>query len=210
MNIAIIGASAGVGLAAVKRALEFGHTVTTLSRRKIELAANSNLNAIEGSALDRTDLKRAISGADVVLVTLGTGRNTSATTLFSDFARLLLDINAQEPISVPVIILTGFGCAESRHYLVWFVRPLFSLVLGKIYADKATMESLISHSNLRWEFVRPGVLTNKPITEKYRVETELCSGMNIRMISRADVADYMVKEAVAQRNFGKYPALTSK
>lgn len=64
MNITIIGALAGVGLATVKRALELGHRVTTLARRKVEIEPNENLTEIQGSALNEEDLKRAISGAD--------------------------------------------------------------------------------------------------------------------------------------------------
>lgn len=209
-NITIIGASAGVGLASVKRALELGHRVTALARGKIRIKEGFNLNSIEGSALNEADLKRAIQGADAILVTLGTGNNTSATTLYSDFTKVLLDIHAKEPILVPVIILTGFGCGDSRPYLVWFVRPIFGLILDKVYADKALMESTIARSDLRWEFVRAGILTNKPRSENYRIETALHPRMHIRRISRADVADYMVNEASAERNIGQYPALTSR
>ena len=210
MKITIIGASAGVGLATVKRALELGHRVTTLARRKVEIEPNENLTEIQGNALNEEDLKHAISGADAVLVTLGTGVNTSATTLYTDFANVLLDIHSKEPIIIPVIILTGFGSGDSRPYLIWFARPMFSLMLNKIYLDKAKMEDVIAASTLRWEFVRPGILTNKSLTEKYRIEPVLRPRMNIRMISRADVADYMVKEAAKQVNLGKYPALTGK
>ncbi|HMN32238.1 MAG TPA: hypothetical protein PKA54_02580 [Chitinophagaceae bacterium] len=55
MNITIIGASAGVGLESVKRALDRNHNVTTLSRSKINLPANANLNAIKGSATNKND-----------------------------------------------------------------------------------------------------------------------------------------------------------
>lgn len=210
MKLTIIGASAGVGLATAKRALELGHTVTTLARRKVEIKPNENLTTIQGDALHEDDLKSAISGADAILVTLGTGMKTSATTLCSDFAKVLLDIHACEPITVPVIILSGFGAGDSRPYLWWLSRPVFSLILNKIYVDKVEMEQRIAASTLRWEFVRPGTLTNKPLTGKYRVEPTLYTGMNIRKISRADVADYLVKEAVALKNLGKYPALTEK
>lgn len=209
MNITVIGASAGVGLATIKRALELGHRVTTLSRRKVvNVPNNDNLNPILGSALVEQDLKQAINGADALLVTLGRGNDTSATTLFSDFAKLLLKIHAQKAIQIPVIILTGFGSGNSRPYMPWFVRPLFELILGKVYMDKAMMEDMISGSDLRWEFVRPGILTNRPLTQNYRVETELRPNLNIRLIPRADVADYIVKEAAAPINIHKYPALT--
>ena len=210
MKISIIGASAGIGLATVKRALALGHDVTALSRKKIALENDQNLHSVQGDALDEIVVKDVIKGSDVILVALGQGINTEATSLFSDFAKLLLHIHANEPIQVPVIVVTGFGSGDSRPYLKTMVKPLFRLILNKLYEDKAKMEQMIAKSTLQWEIVRPGLLNDKPLTEKYRVETDLFRGMNIGGISRNDVADYLVKEAVAQQNLGKFPALSSK
>lgn len=210
MNITIIGASAGVGLATVKRALELGHRVTTLARRKVEIEPNENLTEIQGSALNEEDLKRAISGADAVLVTLGTNNQIGATTLFSDFAKALLSLHSQEPIVAPVITLTGFGSGESRPYLAWYYRGALDLMLGRVYADKALMERMITASTLRWEFTLAWFLTNGPLTERYSIETNLYLGMKLSKISRLDIADYLVKESVAQANLGKYVAVSGK
>ena len=60
MNITIIGASAGVGLEAVKIALERSHQVTTLSRSEISLPSNENLTSLKGSATNKTDLKKSL------------------------------------------------------------------------------------------------------------------------------------------------------
>ena len=210
MNICIIGASAGIGLATVKRALELGHNVTSLSRRKIEVENSQNLQSVQGDALDESIIKEVIKDKDIIFVTLGLGIKTEVTTLFSDFAKLLLHIHANNPIQVPVIVVTGFGSGDSRPYLKTMVKPLFRLILNKLYEDKAKMEQMISESTLQWEIVRPGLLNDKALTEKYRVETDLFSGMNIGSVSRNDVADYLVKEAVAQQYIRKFPALSNR
>lgn len=210
MNITIIGASAGVGLETVKRALELGHRVTTLARRKVEIEHDENLTEIQGSALNEGDLKRVISGADAVLVTLGTNNKIGATTLFSDFAKTLLSLHSQEPIATPVITLTGFGSGGSRPYLAWYYRGALDLMLGRVYADKALMEQMIIDSTLRWEFALAWFLTNGPLTERYRVEPNLYLGMKLSKISRLDIADYLVKEAVVQANLGKYVAVSGR
>lgn len=206
MKLTIIGASAGIGLATVERALELGHQVTTLSRHRIEIKEDSNLTQLQGSALNKADLKRATESAEVVLVTLGTGTKTSATTLFSDFSRLLTSIE----INIPVIVVTGFGASESYPYLTLMQKLFFKFILNKVYADKAVMERIITTSSLRWEIVRPGLLTDKPLTEKYHVETELHAKMSRNSISRNDVADFLVKEAVNQKFIGKRVALFGK
>lgn len=206
MKLTIIGASAGIGLATVERALELGHQVTTLSRHRIKIKEDSNLTQLQGSALNEADLKKATESAEVVLVTLGTGTKTSATTLFSDFAQLLTSIK----INVPVIVVTGFGASESYPYLTLTQKLFFKFILNKVYADKAIMERIITTSPLRWEIVRPGLLTNKPLTEKYHIETELRPKMNRSSISRNDVADFLVKEAMNQKFIGKRVALFGK
>lgn len=90
------------------------------------------------------------------------------------------------------------------------LKLLFKFILNKVYADKAVMEEIVSKSNLKWEIVRPGVLTDKPLTENYIIETELHDKMHVKSISRSDVADYLVKEAVAQKNLGKYVSQMGK
>lgn len=90
MKIAVIGASAGIGLETVKRALERQHEVTALSRSTMEISENPLLRSITGDALHKNYLARAMHGADAVIVTLGARKNMKQTTLFSDFAKLLI------------------------------------------------------------------------------------------------------------------------
>jgi len=207
MKIAILGASAGVGLLCVQQALARGHEVTTLSRDTDSLPQHSQLTAIKGSATNLPDLRRALDGAQAVLVTLGTGTSTKATTLYTDAARALIAVQKESGSQAPFIVLTGFGAGNSAAYQGFVTRLLFKLLLADIYKNKSDMERLIAASALRWMCVRPGRLTNKPRTERYRVETEYRPGMNIGAIGRADVADYMVKQAESPTALGKYPAL---
>jgi putative NADH-flavin reductase len=210
MNITIIGASAGVGLETVKRALERNHQVTTLSRSPINLPENDNLTCLKGSATNRDDLVLSIANADAVIVALGTGKSMKATTLYSDFARLLVDIQKEKSRQVPFIVLTGFGAGPSGAYLTLLMKLFFSLFLKKVYADKTRMEEIVTQSTLRWVIVRPGLLKDGQLTEKYRAQTALYSGINIGSINRVDVADYMVKQAEQPTELFKYPALSGE
>lgn len=210
MNITIIGASAGVGLETVKIALQRNHKVTTLSRSDISLPSNTNLTTLKGSATNKIDLKKSIENADAVIVALGTGTSTKATTLYSDFATLLVEVQKETNTQIPFIILTGFGAGESGKYNSFFMRLLFSILLKSVYADKTKMEEIISQSKLKWEIVRPGRLLDDALTEKYRVETTLFKAMNIGGINRANVADFMVKQAENPSELYKYISLSNK
>lgn len=210
MKITIIGASAGVGLETVKRALDRNHEVTTLSRSEIRVPDSSKLTAIKGSATHKADLKKAMEKADAVIVALGTGKSMKATTLYSDFATLLVEAKAEINSDIPFIILTGFGAGESGAYNTIMMKIFFKLFLKDVYADKTKMEEIIAASNLKWIIVRPGVLKDKPLTEQYRTENRLFKGIHIGSINRADVADFMVKQAENPTALQQYISLSNQ
>jgi putative NADH-flavin reductase len=207
VKIAIIGASAGVGLETTRRALAQGHDVTTLSRRLEPLPEHVSLTKVKGSSTSLADVKAAIAGAEAVLVTLGTGNSTRATTLYSDSARVLLQAQAELGSRAPLIVLTGFGAGDSWDYNGPVMKLLFGLMLKAVYADKTEMEKIIAAGAASWEVVRPGRLTNGPMTGRYRIVDGLSKGMRVGAISRADVAHFLVAEAEKPGHLGKFPAL---
>src|SRR5262249_53769276 len=71
-TVLIIGASRGIGLEAVKAALEAGHSVRALARsaRRI-LVDHPQLEKMAGDALEMATVKRALTGIDVVIQSLG-------------------------------------------------------------------------------------------------------------------------------------------
>ncbi|MEI2754965.1 MAG: NAD(P)H-binding protein [Chitinophagaceae bacterium] len=153
-----------------------------------------------------------MQNADVVIVTLGTGNSLipKATTLYSDFAKLLVEVQTESNTQIPFIVLTGFGAGDSGAYNGFITKIFFALILKEVYKDKTKMEEIIADSKIKWEFVRPGILKDKPLTEKYRVETTLFKGINIGGINRADVADYLVKQAENPSELYKYVSLSNK
>jgi putative NADH-flavin reductase len=210
MKITIIGASAGIGLETVKRGLNRNHSITTLSRSEVGIEEKKSLNMILGDATNKADLLNSIQNADALIITLGTGRNMKTTTLFSDFAKLIVEIDREKKIDVPFIFVTGFGAGESKYYVTWLVKMFLKYFLKDVYADKTKMEEIITNSDLNWTVVRPGRLLDKELTEKYRIENTLFKGINIGGINRADVADFLIKQAEKQTEIKKYIALSAQ
>lgn len=75
------------------------------------------------------------------------------------------------------------------------VPPVY--LLGRMFfsgvvADASAMERIFAESELDWTMVRPPELTNKPFTGKYRVREGHLPRFGVT-ISRADVADFMLK-----------------
>lgn len=207
MKIAIIGAGAGIGFQSVLQALEKGYIVTALSTNTDHIAHHPNLIKINGSATSPVDLKKAMKDSDVVLITVGT-KNKKATTLFSDIAKTLISVADELNFTAPVLVITGFGAGESKNYLSFFMRLVISLFLKDQYEDKTIMEKLITKSILKWEIIRPGMLTNGNLTHSYKVINKLYKGMKVGKISRADVAHFLINEAENPKMLYEYVALT--
>jgi len=169
MKTTVIGASAGVGLELVNQLVERGHQVTTLSRSVESIADHPAIHKIRGSSLNADDVARAIDGAEVVLVTLGTGMSSKATGLYPKSATAILQALRATKAQAPLIVLTGFGAGDSGDYNPWLMKLLFGLFLKDIYAEKTEMERMLSAGYPNAMFVRPGRLTNGPLTGQYRV-----------------------------------------
>lgn len=145
MQIAIIGASKGVGFETLKRALERGHIVKSLARSEANLPYLKHWENHLGSALEKEEVQAVIQNAEAIIVTLGQGKKLSATTLFSDFIQLLIELQEELQFNTPVIVLSGFGASESLAYLPFFQKWAFKTLLRKVYRDKAKMEERILH-----------------------------------------------------------------
>jgi len=210
MNITIIGASAGIGLQTVIRGLNRNHSITSLSRSEIEIEQNKSLKMILGDATNKADLLNSIQNADAIIVTLGARKNMNSTTLFSDFAKLIVEMHIENKIEIPLIFVTGFGAGESKNYVPWLVKMFLNYLLKDVYADKSKMEEIITNSDMNWTVVRPGRLLDKGLTEKYRIENTLFKGINIGGINRADVADFLIKQAEKQTELKRYIAISEK
>lgn len=89
------------------------------------------------------------------------------------------------------------------------MRTVISLFLKDQYNNKTIMEDLITASAIKWEIVRPGMLTDEELTSSYRVLPKLKKGMKVRKISRADVAQFLITEAENPKMLHHYLALTN-
>ena len=112
MNILILGATGRVGSHLVNHALQDNHHVTALIRspEKIQLE-NERLTIVQGNVLHKEDIKRAMTGIDVVISALSTD---GATTLSESMPHI---IDAMENEGIQRIITIGTaGILQSRDY----------------------------------------------------------------------------------------------
>ena len=207
-RVLIIGASKGIGLETTRQALEAGHHVRALARSANAISLPSpQLEKIRGDALNSDDIEAALTGIDVVIQTLGVGFADlfRPVHLFSDATRVLVAAMTARDVK-RLICVTGFGAGDSRTSISCLQRIPFNLVLGHAYKDKGLQEQLIKESPLDWTIVRPGVLTGGARTGRYKILEEPTQWRN-GIISRANVADFLVRQIEDQAFLGKTPVL---
>ena len=211
-KVLIIGASRGIGLETARAALRAGHGVRALARSAASMPIqDANLEKVSGNALDRDTIRNALQDIDVVIQTLGVEFSPrvifEGTTLFSESSRVLVD--AMKTAGVKrLIAVTGLGAGDSRgHGGLLYDAALF-LLLKRVYDDKDVQEWIIKRSGLDWTIVRPGLLTDRPATGRYRVLTA-SRDWQAGTVSRADVADFLVRQVDDRALIGTAPLLVS-
>ena len=197
-KVLIIGASRGIGLETVKAALLAGHNVRALARSAASIPVqNAGLEKVPGNALDSGTIRSVLEGVDVVVQTLGVDIAPRSiferTTLFSQSTRILVDAMKIADVK-RLIAVTGLGAGDSRgHGGLLYDAVAFPLLLKRVYDDKDVQEWIIRSSGLDWTIVRPGLLTNRPASGRYRILTA-AHNWRFGLISRADVADFIVRQ----------------
>jgi putative NADH-flavin reductase len=209
MRILIIGASRGIGRQLLDQALAAGHAVTAMARSPERLAVrHERLRVVKGDILDPASVAQAVEGQDAVCCSIGVKAPWDQPGLFSRGTKNLLGAMKQSGLR-RLVCVTGIGAGDSKgHGGFLYDRILRPYLFGPIYPDKDRQEALIEASDVDWTIVRPGFLTNGPLTAKYRVLTDL-TGVTAGWISRADVAHFLLQVIESGRYLRQAPLLTT-
>jgi putative NADH-flavin reductase len=195
MRVLIVGASGGTGRQLVLQALARGYQVTGLVRNPARFRMrHERLAVVQGNVLHYDSLGAAVRGQDAVLSALGHKRWFYPTRILSVGTRNL--VQAMETQGVRRLVCeTALGIGSSRGragiYYTLFVAPF---ILPFYFRDKERQENVIRSSSLDWVIVRPGVLTNGRPRGVYRHGSDVGHWLWTCRISRADVADFMLRQ----------------
>ena len=208
MILAVFGATGPTGLQLVQQALEAGHFVRALVRNPSRMTiTHHNLRVVMGDVLDEESCRKTLLGSQGALSCLGSRNLFRNVKVVSRGTRNILSVMQQMGVR-RLVVESAYGAGESYELAGVGMKLVIRTILAAPYADKNIIEPEIKASDLDWTIVRPVALTNGPRTSKYRVGDDLRLGAGTR-ISRADVAEFMLREFSERQWVQKAPSVTS-
>ena len=195
MELAVFGATGGTGKEFVRQALDSGHEITALIHQT-DIDEQDNLEIIKGDVRDYEDVEKVVEGSDAVVSMIGSeigGRPVCAEGVTN-----MIEAMGNHGIS-RLIVESAYGAGQPRKGIYPFI---LRLMIRPLIKDKEDMEERLERSDLNYTVVRPSILTNGPLTGNY-IATENYNPRGIKpSISRADTAEFLLKE-LEEPNFEK-------
>lgn len=189
-RVFVLGATGGTGRALVEQARQRGHLVTAFVRSPDKLdPLRDGVTVVRGDPRNAGELIAALPGHEAVLSALGPV-GLGPTTIVGDCARAT--VAAMRATGVRRLLIVGVAVLFENHGLLSAIaRRTF---LRYVARDSAEMERIVSESGLDWTIARPPRLTDGALTRAYGVADGRMPSAARSVISRADVADFLLDE----------------
>jgi putative NADH-flavin reductase len=191
MKLVVFGATGRTGREVVMQSLDAGHEVTAVARKPSAMGIqHKRLNLVQGDVLVPETLLQAVRGQDVVVFAVGAA-DRSPTKIYSvgvmNVLLAMCDFHVRRLICVSA---SGLDPGSLIQKLV--AKPILWWIFKNGYTDMLHMEIIVKASSMDWTILHPPRLTNGEHNEKCRVAVNkpLPNGW---LLSRADLADYIVK-----------------
>jgi putative NADH-flavin reductase len=195
MRLLIFGATGGTGRNLVSQGLEQGCQVTAFVRDPGRLTTkHPNLTIVRGGLSDHNSITNALNGVNAVISVLGSDTSKALFKPSNIISKSLPNIISamQQGRVERLLFVSSFGVNAK---MFWPEKLLLRTLLRNLFTDLQEQEKLIKESGLNWTIVRPARLTNGPKTGECRSGDIYIHPFT--SISRADVAAFLLKEAVS-------------
>lgn len=197
-KLLIVGASGKMGTALVTAAIAAGYEVSALVRSRARAAhLPKGVTVFEGDGRNAAALEAALAGVDAAIIPAG-GRKEPVTAQIVGAALPVMGALGIKRL----VVLSAYGALDGSGFYRWMMQTLAK----PVSADKVETERLLRASATDWTAVRPGILTDGPLSGKVRAgENVTLKGMP--QVSRADVAAFILGEFASPRFIKKSPVV---
>ena len=206
MKVIVFGATGGTGNLVIQQALESGFEVTAFVRNPQKLILkNANFKIVQGDVLQQNSIDNFMNGHDAVISCLGmpatkVGKLRSVGTQNIINSMIKFDVSR-------LVCQTSLGYGDSKTVLDYtpfiFRKIIVPYLLKKTFEDHLLQENIIQKSNINWTIVRPGNLINGKQTGNYKSGFDYNDSTLKVKISRADVAEFLIKSIADQNSYNK-------
>ncbi|NNE16811.1 MAG: SDR family oxidoreductase [Saprospiraceae bacterium] len=210
MKLLIIGGTGKTGRKLIEQGLSQGHEITAVVRKPGKLKIDDpNLRIVKGDVLKLESIESYFNGQDAVLSALGHKRFFIKTTILSRGTENIINAMRNNRVN-RFICITSLGINDSRFKLgLYYTLFTIPVILFFYFLDKSKQEQLIMESNLDWTIVRPGQLTNRKKRTTYNHGLKVGHYILTKMISRASVAHFMLKNLQTSAYLRKAVGITN-
>lgn len=209
MKIAIFGGTGRTGKHLINQALADGYDANVLARTPAKLEIQYvALTVIEGDAKEFSAVEKTIQGTGAVLSVLGPSNNEPAFEVSKGMTNILAAMQKQAVNRLIISAGAGVGDPNDAPKLFnHFMNFLLKLMAKNVQADMLNVVEMIRSSDVEWTIVRVPMLTNDPQSGELKVGY-VGKGMGSR-ISRADLADFMLKQINDRSYIRQAPAISN-
>jgi putative NADH-flavin reductase len=209
MKIAIFGATGNVGRHLVEQALAAGHEVNVFVRDPAKLDVKHNhLRIVQGDVIDPEAVERAIQDVQAVLSALNTKRGAKGSPITVGTRNIL---NAMNKYGVRRLVFSAAPSArdpqDSSSLRFKLMIGLVKLIAPAGSADMVGSAQAVRDSHLDWTIVRLPFPTADPRTG--HVKVGFLNKESGTRISRADAAEFMLKEMQEARYLRQAPVISN-
>jgi putative NADH-flavin reductase len=210
MKLSIFGATGGTGKQLVEQALVAGNEVVAYVRNPSKLnMKHEHLTIVQGELSDQTMIESAVNGADAVISVLGPRGESRSKPITRGMQNI---IAAMKKYGVRRLIISSTLSAKDPNdlpefrakALVTFVR----LTMHAAYEEIVSVSETVRASDLDWTIVRLTMLNNNPKSGKVKVGYLGRKEVGT-WISRADVADFILKQVQDTKYLRQAPVISN-
>ena len=211
MKITVFGATGKTGKEVVKQALELGYEVKAFVRNPEKMdITNEKLTLVKGDVTNPENVDQAVEGVEGVIVALGASPDMQADIVMEQGTQNI--ISAMKKHGVQRIIVQSSYAMSGSPEGIEFMKKMGMgeeqiAMVKPVLDDKSKQGDAVVSSGLEYTIVRPLMLNDEARTGKYRVGENLDVKVG-DAISRADVADFMLKSLVNDESLNKTVAVS--
>lgn len=193
MRLTILGATGGIGRLLLPLALEQGHEVTALARAPEKITATGErLRVFGGNLLNTNEIASAIKGSDAVFSAFGP-TTLRRPYLRRDFGRVLVEAMRATGVTRVIHVTTAFLFGEGAHLL----RHVEDALPER--HRRSSGERAGDHPTRSCVDTAPSSAPSRCQADRSSASSRESLAKRGFTISRADVASFMLQEAITPR-----------